>query len=239
MMNASQYDELVAKLDAFIRKYYLNELIRGIIFTSIYILVLFLAINVTEYYLYLPSLYRKILFYGFIFSTLLFACRFIIVPLVHYFRLGKIISQERAAEIIGSHFAEVRDKLLNILQLKKLSEQSEYDLLRASIEQKISEIRPINFSLAIDLSKNKKYLRFLLPPALLLLFIVIAAPRMITESTKRLYYNNREFEKQAPFRFVIQNKSLKVLQYSDFVLEVKTEGKALPSEVFLETDKQT
>ena len=38
-----------------------------------------------------------------------------------YFRLGQLISHEQAANIIGSHFNNVGDKLLNILQLKQLA----------------------------------------------------------------------------------------------------------------------
>jgi hypothetical protein len=238
-MIGSRHNELLHKLDAFTRKYYLNEILRGSIFTAVYILVLFLSISITEYYLYLPSLHRKLLFYGFLLSTAVVFGKFVLLPVLHYYKLGKIISHEKAAEIIGKHFSEVKDKLLNVLQLQSMASRQEFDLLQASIQQKISELRPFNFSLAIDLSQNRKYLKFLFPPALVLLFIVIAAPNVITESTKRLYFNNREFEKQAPFTFLLMNKELKALQNQAFTLQVKVEGKALPSEVFLETDKQT
>lgn len=237
-MSQSRYQELLNKLDAFTRKYYLNQILRGSIFTAVYLLILFLAVNLTEYYLFLPAALRKVLFYGFVGSSCLVFGRFVLLPLMHYFKLGKIISHQKAAYIIGKHFSEVKDKLLNVLQLQSMAQAGEFDLLKASIEQKIAELKPINFSLAIDLRENKKYLKFLLPPAVVLLFIIIAAPSIITESTKRLYFNNREFEKQAPFCFIIENKELKALQNTDFTLSVRVEGSALPAEVFLETDKQ-
>lgn len=237
-MSHSRYQELLSKLDAFTRKYYLNQILRGSIFTAVYVLILFLAVNLTEYYLFLPAALRKVLFYGFVGSSLLVLATFVLLPLMHYYKLGKIISHQKAAEIIGKHFAEVKDKLLNVLQLQRMASTNEFDLLQASIQQKISELKPINFSLAIDLSENKKYVKFLLPPALILLFIIIAAPSIITESTKRLYFNNQEFEKEAPFSFIIENKELKALQNTDFTLHVKVDGNALPAEVFLETEKQ-
>lgn len=234
MNNSGAYSSLVEKLDRFIRKYYTNEIIRGSIFTAVYVLALFITINVLEYYLYLPPLWRKALFYGFVVSSVGVAAQFIFRPLMHYYKLGKIISYEQAALIIGTHFAEVKDKLLNILQLHHTASASESQLLLAAIDQKAVELKPIDFSFAIDLGKNKKHLKYLAPPALLLLFIVIAAPNVIKEGTKRLYHNDTFYEKEAPFRFVVLNKELTALQGDDFTLEVTTEGNALPAEMQLE-----
>ncbi len=229
----SPYNSLVTKLDKFIRKYYTNQLIRGAIFSAVYILAFFLAINLLEYYFYLSTGMRKVLFYGFILSSAGFAANFFLVPLLHYYRLGKIISYEQAAQIIGIHFTEIKDKLLNILQLHGAAANSESQLLLAAIDQKAVELKPIDFAFAVDLSKNKKYLKYLAPPLLLFLFIIIAAPNVIKEGTKRLYHNNTYYEKEAPFQFVIQNKNLQALQFENFNLEVKIEGDVLPNEVQL------
>src|SRR5438093_1421684 len=118
MSYASQYDLLIQKLDRFVRKYYVNQLLRGAIFSAIYILAFFLAINLLEYYFYLPGYLRKVLFWGFLLSSGVFSARFFLLPFLHYYRLGKLISYEQAAQIIGTHFSEVKDKLLNILQLR-------------------------------------------------------------------------------------------------------------------------
>lgn len=236
---SNSYNSLIEKLDGFIRKYYTNQIIRGAIFSAVYVLAFFLAINLMEYYLYLSPLLRKFLFYGFLLSSGVFIARFVAYPLLHYYRLGKIISYEQAAQIIGTHFSEVKDKLLNILQLNKTAASADSELLLAAIDQKAFELKPINFSIAIDLNKNRKYLRYLAPPLLLFLFILIAAPNVIKEGTKRLYHNDTFYEKEAPFQFVVQNKQLKALQFGSFELQVKIEGDALPSEVYLESDNNS
>ncbi|HRG87375.1 MAG TPA: DUF4175 family protein [Chitinophagales bacterium] len=236
----SPYNSLINKLDKFIRKYYTNQLIRGAIFSAVYVLAFFLAINLLEYYFYLSTGMRKVLFFGFLLSSVAFVANFFIVPLLHYYRLGKVISYEQAAQIIGTHFTEVKDKLLNILQLRQAAEgQSGTSLLLAAIDQKSVELKPIDFSFAVDLSKNKKYLKYLAPPVLLFLFIIIAAPNVIKEGTKRLYHNDTFYEKEAPFKFAIQNKSLTALQFENFTLQVKIEGDVLPNEVFVETGGNT
>lgn len=235
-----QYNSLIAKLDSFTRRYYTNQIIRGAIFSAIYVLAFFLAINLAEYYFYLSTGMRKVMFYGFILSSAAFVARYLLQPLLHYYKLGKIISYEQAAQIIGTHFSEVKDKLLNILQLRHdAGSQPNAALLFAAIDQKAVELKPVDFSFAVDLSKNRKYLRFLLPPVLLFLFIIIAAPNVIKEGTSRLYHNNIVYEKQAPFQFVIQNRELKALQYGNYTLNVKIEGDALPNEVYLEAGNNT
>src|SRR5207247_1980092 len=138
--------------------------------------------------------------------------------------------------IIGTHFHEIKDKLLNILQLHRASPETAQGgtaLLLAAIDQKAFELKPIDFSFAVDLSKNKKYLRYLVPPVLLFLFIIIAAPNVIREGTKRLYHNDTFYEKDAPFQFIVLNKNLKALQFENFLLEVKMEGAVMPAEVEL------
>jgi hypothetical protein len=231
-----QYQSLIENLDRFIRKYYTNQAIRGGIFSLIYVLGFFLAINLLEYYLYLSPVLRKVLFFSFIGSSIAFVARFLIVPLLHQYRLGEVISHEQAAAIIGRHFTSVKDKLLNILQLKKLESLDDYSLVNASINQKITELKPVTFTNAIDLRQNRRYVKYMLPPLFLFLFIIIAAPRIITEGTNRLYHSNTTFEKEAPFHFVIKNKNLTALQFDNYDLEVTTEGDVQPSEVYLETE---
>jgi hypothetical protein len=75
--------------------------------------------------------------------------------------MGKIISHEEAADIVGKHFGNVQDKLLNVLQLQQNKASVHSDaLLNASINQRISELKPVPFTSAIDLSENKKHLKY-------------------------------------------------------------------------------
>jgi hypothetical protein len=138
---------------------------------------------------------------------------------------GKVISHEQAAQIIGQHFTDVKDKLLNILQLKQQSNNAIYaELINASINQKSNEIKLVPFQAAIDLGKNRKYLRYALPPVMLLLFLLLGAPNILREGTKRLWNSTTKFEKPAPFKFLINPDSLKAVQFSDYVLKVKVEA---------------
>jgi hypothetical protein len=237
MTAKNNYQLLIEKLDQFIRKYYVNQLIRGVLYSLALILVLFLGLNFLEHYYYFSTSTRTTLFYSFVGISALSLFAWVVTPLMHYFRLGKVISHEQAAGIIGEHFTDVKDKLLNVLQLKNQADSSDNkELIFASINQKSEQIKLVPFRSAIDLSQNRKYLRYALPPLLLLLVVLFAAPSLIKDSTARLINHKKEFEKPAPFQFEILQEDLKVVQYEDFPLTVKVDGDVLPNEVFIDVD---
>lgn len=236
MPQLDAYTALIQRLDQFIRKYYLNQIIRGTLYTLAVVGLAFLAINLLEGNFYFDRAGRKALFYGFVGVSVLTAGIWVLLPAARFFRLGSVISHEKAAAIIGDHFGNVQDKLLNLLQLGQRAQTEESDLLLAGIEQKSSELQPVPFRKAIDLGENKKYLRFALPPLLLLLGLLIAAPTLITDSTARLVRNNEDFERPAPFTFVLPNGDLSVVQFEDYPLTVQAEGPLVPAEAYINID---
>ena len=233
----SSYDLLIIKLDRFIRKFYLNQFIRGLLYTTAIVLSLFLFFSLLENYFYFDTSVRKLIFFGFITVSLFSIGAFMMMPLLKYFKLGKQIDHEQAAVIIGNHFSDVKDRLLNILQLKKQSsEQHSKELILASINQKSDQIKLVPFRSAIDYKKNKRYLKYALPPAMILIGIFLASPTMITKPTHRIINNNTEFEKDAPFHFKIVNPELSTVQYDDYTIQLETEGSVVPNEVFIDVE---
>ena len=231
------YQLLIEKLDQFIRKYYVNQLIRGALYSVGLILLLFIIVSTLEYFFYFDTGGRKLLFYSFIGVSAAALIGWVIIPLLKYFKLGKVISHEQAAEIIGHHFADVKDKLLNVLQLKNQADHSKNaELILASVNQKTEEIKLVPFKSAINLSQNKKYLRYALPPLLLLLALLVGAPSIITDSTDRLINNNKKYERPAPFQFKVNADDLTVVQFGDYTLDVEIKGEALPNEVYIDID---
>ncbi|MGP8216828.1 MAG: DUF4175 family protein [Bacteroidia bacterium] len=228
------YQILVTRLDEFIRKYYKNQLLRGLLYASTLGLSFYISLAVTAYYGSFSIPLRTILFYLFIGGSLFILSRYIILPLLKLYRIGDIISYEDAALIIGRHFGEVQDKLLNILQLKKQADSSSMALLEASIEQKIKDIRPVPFTIAINLAENKKYARYLIIPALAILSIWLIKPSLIGQGTKQLFHYNTHFAKVAPFQFVIENKNLNAIEQKDFTLNLKLTGNEVPDDIYIE-----
>jgi hypothetical protein len=241
MVKENKYNLLIEKLDSFIRKFYKNELIKGSIYFFSIFLLFALLVSFIEYVGHFNTGIRTFLFYSFIFINAIVLTRFIVIPLFRLNKLGSFISHEQAAAIIGKHFSNVNDKILNTLQLyKTLSGETSIgvtnDLIIAGINQKIVEISPIPFTSAIDLSKNKKYLKYAIFPLFAFLGILFCLPAMITDSTARLIDHNSFYAKPAPFSFQILNNNLTATQQKDFLLRVKTSGSALPLDAYIEID---
>lgn len=226
---------LIQKLDEFIRRYYKNQLIRGAIYASGILLTAFLSVIFLEFFGEFNTVMRGVLFFGFLSATAGVLVKYIAIPLLKLNKIGSIISYDQAAAIIGNHFGNVQDKLLNVLQLQnnKLLSGSD-DLLVASINQKITELRPVPFIMAVDLTENRKYLKYLLPLLVLTTGIIVIWPQVISKSATRLVNYQTYYEKEMPFQFNIQNKNLQALQTQDYKLEIKVTGEQIPNEIFIE-----
>lgn len=232
----SGFEELIGRLDAFIRRYYKNRLLKGLILTSAIMLSAFLLVITLEHFGRYNSGSRTIIFYSYIIGLTAIAVPYIFIPLVKLARFGKIISYEQAAVIIGRHFPEIKDKLLNALQLHRQSESesTSNDLLLAGIEQKIQAIRPIPIHSAVNFKENVRYLKFAIPPILILLIIMAAKPSMVSDSTRRLMQHRVEFIPPPPFEITIENENLKAMQNEDYELVVQLRGSEIPAELNME-----
>lgn len=230
----NNYDLLIQKIDAFIRKFYLNRLIKGVLVFLACALAAFLILNIGEYFFYFSSTIKISLLILIAITGIFALVNWIIIPLLKMQGLGKIISHQQAAEIIGIHFSNIQDKLLNILQLRENKYSAEsMELVEAGIHQKSSEIAVVPFLSAIKLGENKKYLPYVLPTLFIILILFVFAPNLFQTATSRLMQPATNFSAPAPFSFVILNKKLEVPLNENYTLSVKVEGEKLPEEVII------
>jgi len=220
------------KLELFIKKFYTNELIRGIIFFIGLGLLYFLVTLFVEYFLWLKPMGRTLLFWTFIGVEIFLLFRFILFPIFKLFKLQKGIDYREASAIIGNHFTEVNDKLTNFLQLSNDRNQSE--LLLASIEQKANSLQTIPFGNAINFNMNRKYLPLAILPILFFAFFYVSGnSKIISQSLNRVVHFQDQFLPPAPFEFVILNSNLQTEQNKDFIIRIKTEGKIVPENAMI------
>ena len=226
----NNYRQIHEKLRKFIRKFYLNEIIRGsILFLSLG-LIYFLFTLFIEHTLWLGTAGRTVLFWLFILTEFFLLARFVVIPVLKLLGLKKGISDDEASLIIGKHFHEVEDKLLNIIQLK--GENVSTDLLEASIEQKAAELKPVPFRSAVRFKTNVKYLKYLSLPLLIVLGIWLTGNKsFFTESLNRVVHHQTVFLPPAPFHFEIVNEELRTIEDESFTLRFVTEGDIAPEVV--------
>jgi hypothetical protein len=234
----SNFETIQNKLQQFIKKFYTNELLKGTILFFAIGFLYFLVTLFVEYMLWLSPIARTLLFWVFIIVESALFIKFIIFPLAKLFNLRKGIDFETASKLIGDHFPEVSDKLLNVLQLNQNSRQS--DLLIASIEQKSLELQPIPFQLAVNFKSSLKYLKYAAVPVIIILLSVITGKMdWFNDSYERVVNYQTAYEPPAPFQFFVINESLQAIENKDFKLNIKTIGDVIPDNAQIKYSGQT
>lgn len=217
------------KIRSFKRKYYLNIFIRGSILTLSILFSYFLLAAVIEHNLWLGPWARFLTFSAFFGIALFCTYRFLKEPL-QWWLARRGLSEEQSARIIGSYVPSVKDRLLNFIQLSAAQDSA---LAYASIQQKSKEFDPISFEGFIDIAQNKRYLKYLVIPIILILAVLVFNQSIITQSTDRILHFNRQYSPQAPFKFVVPAESLTAFYNEDLTIRLTLQGSAVPENVYL------
>ncbi len=236
MENINSVSLLHKKLEEYKSKFYLNKLLKGAVISAGILLATYLLFNTLEYFGHFGTSIRTVLFYSFCSILIYTFGSQIIRPLVYFMSPQKPIDDNEAAIQIGKFFPEIKDKLLNTLQLS--NNKGNNELIKASIDQKTRQLGIVKFSDAIKIEENKKYIKYALVPAGLILVILVVYPTYFAESSKRIVNFKNEFAQPAPFQFLIKNNELSAFKNEDFTLNLEIKGNKIPQDVFLVLDER-
>ena len=226
----NNFQHIQVKLQQFVKKFYINEFIKGLILFCAFGLLYFILTLFIEYFLWLNPMARTVLFWVFILVELILFTKFIVVTLFKLVGLRKGISLEEASRLIGKHFSEVDDKLLNVLQLNRNSDSSE--LLLASIEQKSKTLEPIPFKNAIQFNSNLKYIKYALLPILVWFVVFVTGNKeLFSSSYDRVVHHRTVYIPPAPFKFTLENSKLEVHKNKSITITVLVNGSVVPQDV--------
>ncbi len=231
---------IYTKLEAFIRKYHTSELIKGVLlFIGIGVFYFLVSIGI-EYLFWLSPLGRTVLFLLFIVIEAGLFIFFILRPVLRLLKLRKGLDYTQASIIIGNHFSEVSDTLLNFLQLSNnQSTTIGSDLLQASIDQKAAHLQWVPFSNVVQHKRNISYVPIAVLAIVLVMYLLwIPTKPIFSDSFNRFVAYNQTFVPPAPFAFQIKNSKLHVQQGEDFVLQFSVVGSILPESCSIVIDDQ-
>ena len=225
---------LIEKIERFVRKFYANKLIQGVLIGAALWIVFYLLVNALEYFSWFSPRVRFALFLVLLVGSAAVLAFYFVIPLVNLFRFRKKMSLEQASLLIGRFFPEVQDKLLNTLQLSETAEtQASDELLAATIEQRTQQLAPLRFSDAVDLKGNLRYLYLFLALLAVLVALVVFLPRFAVQPTQRIFSYDQEFEKPLPFSVVLSEEAVETTQGSDVLFSIHVEGSRLPDAFYV------
>ncbi len=228
------YKQFVDKLNSYIRKFYLYQLIRGLMLFILLIIVYWSSISLLEYFSYFnPKIKLSIAVFTVLLTIFIFIY-FIVKPFIKLLGLGKVLTFYDVSTHLSIKYPEIKDRLINIIELSTEAHSNYSDeLTKASIDQKINELKIFSFSDSIKLKDLKfVFISFL---SVVLFFSVwfISFPELFKESSVRLIRIQQNFEKPAPFTFTLENNDLEVVMGESIDLQLLCKGKEIPEMVYV------
>ena len=250
-------NELIGKIEGFTRKYYLNRLIQGVLVGAVLWIVFYLLINGLEYFSWFPPKGRFVLFLFLLAGSAFVVVYYFLIPLVNLIRFRKKMSVEQASVLIGRFFPEIKDKLLNTIQLSNQMEAlasqkakvpepvegptlnegySDNALLLAAIEQRSARLSPIRFSDAVDLRGNLKYLGIFFGLLLLLILLMVFLPSFAVQPTQRIVNYEQQYEKPLPYQVEIEQDEIETTQGQEVKFNIKVTGERIPEAFYVKSE---
>ena len=231
---------LLSKIESFIKKFYLNKLIQGALIGSVILILFFLIFNGIEYFSWLSGKIRLILFITLISIFSLVSIFYFIIPSINLIRFRKKMSDKEAAVLIGKFFPEIKDKLLNTLQLTdNIDNNSDNELLIATIEQRTENLKTFNFSEAVNLKENYKYLKIFGVSLATLIALIIFFPDFSQKPVERIINYDKFYEKPLPFQVSLQAEEIELTQGNDLEFKIRVTGEKIPEKFYVNTSVGT
>ncbi len=231
---------LTDKINSFIKKFYLNKLIQGALIGTVILILFFLIFNGIEYISWFSGKIRLVLFISLITIFSIVACFYFIIPITNLVRFRKKMSDKEAAVLIGKFFPDIKDKLLNTLQLKdNIENNSDNELLIATIEQRTHNLQPIDFSEAVDLKENYKYLKIFSLAFITLIALIIFIPDFSQKPVERIINYDKAYVKPLPFQVELQSDKIKITQGEDLEYRIHVTGENIPESFYVNTSAGT
>ena len=226
--------EIRRKLKEYYVKLYGLKLLRGFIIAFGLGLALLMALVILEYFLWLPSQSRSVMWFSFLGIVGLSFLILVAPPLFNLLGLKRSLKPEKLAELIGKEMPVVDDKLLNLLELERL-DKTDAALVKAAIDQKAEALSIYDFKEVLQWKKALRWWPALALPVLTYLMLWISGnAEVFTTGSERLLNYKVAYEKALPFTYKIKGNTV-LEEGEDLHLEVLLKGEFMPGEIFAET----
>lgn len=148
---------------------------------------------------------RTLLFVGAVFFLASIFVWHVARPLLRSLGLLRSTDHFSLAALVGSHFPQIQDRLLNILQLHRELESGKSlyspELIDASFQDLAQNIANLDFTSSIDNSSVRRSARFFSASVLGAVLLVIASPSQFSQALDRIVHFGTRFTVPSEFIF--------------------------------------
>lgn len=224
-----KFELFLSRLDKFIDKHYKVLSIKGIFTFLQFFFISFLLISIIGSVFSLSSKVRFFILLLFLFSNSFVFVNFIVWPILKMFNIFSRISYETASRIIQENNEQLKDNLINILQLSKLDST---DLVCASIEQKIDSIKDFDFSETLKFNLKNHIFSFSIV-FIIGTFLFMAIPNLYRVGAKNIFHYSQSNINLKTLDIYIDKSSLIVEEGEDLQIDAVVAGNYRLDELFI------
>lgn len=157
-------------------------------------------------------------------------------PGLRWGRLVRPIGDDDVALLVGRRFPEVGDRLINWMQLSDgRHTTSPPSLVRQAADRLERDLVHVPIPLVEDFSGVRRSARWLVPPALVALLFLVAAPEVLSSASSRLLDAGREYTRPAPYAIEVLPGDIELVKGADLTVTATLSGSGIPDRATLET----
>ncbi len=183
---------------------------------------------------------RGIMFYLLLIVSSLSFIKLILLPVLKSYGVFSKPDSFAAAEKVGNAFPEIKDELLNALQLVSLT-QNNYSsqLIEAAFQRVFGKTKNYNFSSVINFTSTKKFLRIALASILVTILLFVTVPGL-SYASFRIFNYGKSFTPPQKFIFEITPGNAEITKGDNVRIRIKVIGNAPKDISFLtKAEEQT
>jgi hypothetical protein len=244
------YSDILKRLDGVRSKENRVALQHGFLLAFLSILGLVALVVIMERIFFLGTLGRTILFAALLLGAtaaiLIFAGR----AFLKIIGIMKSEPNESLAKKVGAHFPDIRDRLLDALQMyeqrEALQQNYSLDLIDASFIDLYDKIQPLDFRESVNNIRVRTMGKIASYAFGIVIIMFVISPLGLFTSMFRILNFNTSFASPAPVQFIIEPGNTEIIRGQDVPLIIRTKGKPVQSIILrtrqtgqLEFDTQT
>ncbi|HVO74342.1 MAG TPA: DUF4175 family protein [Ignavibacteriaceae bacterium] len=228
------YKEIIRKLEILKRRENASFIFTGIQAAFLIAIAAFFFFTLLELVGHFNSFVRTFFFFLILLISIGAVVYLLIIPLFRYLNILSRPDYYLAADRVGKSFPEIKDDLLNAMQLVSHEEAGTYysdKLIDAAFIEVYNRSKNIRFESIVDFKKGKKLLAYTASAAVLFFSLIFAVPALRAASGRLINFNE-EFVPPAKFYFLIEPGNIHITKGEDVSILVRIKG-IVPAEVNL------
>ena len=231
-MERPSNNKIINILEKFAKKFYLNNLIKGLFWFILFSVSLIFLLSTIENLFWLNSTFRLILLILLIISLTIFFSYYIALPVLRYFGLLREKSYKDFALLLGN-YSNTDDKILSALELFELNELNKNELLLNELSRRSNELSKINIKNFFNIKEYYKWIIGNISILAIFFTLSFTFPKQFINPLVRISNYNKIFPKDYGFRVNILNTNFYTESGKSFVLNFEITGDKIPKNIYI------